>query len=140
MPPPAVPPDGTPKAALSGRPGHRGARPACSKRSRTPPIIPYEAGGEDWLGSALPFDGIQGLPLQLLATAPADELLGDLARNRTFMVLMSSALILLLLPLGWRTGGAVGRALERLAERAQENVLVQLHPPRLPAHAPARGR
>lgn len=119
MPPPAVSSDGTPRLpSLSDL----DVKALSRLRQTVPddPIISYEAGGEDWLGTALPFDGIQGLDLQLLSTAPTDELLGNLSRNRTFMVLMSSALILLLLPLGWRTGGAVGQALERLAERARK--------------------
>ena len=82
-------------------------------------IVLYEENGREWLGAAFPFDGIQGLDLQLLVTAPADELLGDLARTRMHMVLISSLLILLLLPLGWRTGSAVGHVLERLTERAR---------------------
>lgn len=119
MPPPAVSPDGTPRL-----PSLRDLDVKALSRLRQTipddPIISYEASGEEWLGTALPFDGIQGLDLQLLSTAPTDELLGDLSRNRTLMILMSSALILLLLPLGWRTGSAVGQALERLAERARK--------------------
>src|SRR5690606_33949301 len=66
----------------------------------------------------LPFDGIDGVDMRLLTAAPVDELLGALALNRTRMILISVALILLFLPLGWLVGSAVGRALEGIAAQA----------------------
>ncbi|WP_323024618.1 HD domain-containing phosphohydrolase [Castellaniella sp.] len=81
-------------------------------------VVSYESGGREWIGVALPFDGIDGVDMRLLSAAPVDELLGVLALNRTRMILISVALILLFLPLGWLVGSAVGRALEGIAAQA----------------------
>lgn len=81
--------------------------------------VSYQAAGREWLGMVLPFDGIEGIDLRLLAAAPADELLGDLQRNRDRMILIAAILILLLLPLGWWAGSAVGKALEGIAAQAR---------------------
>ena len=81
--------------------------------------ISYEAMGKEWLGLGLPFDSIDGLDLRLLVTAPVDELLGDLERYRTRMILIAIALILLFFPVGWKVGSMVGRALERLTAQAK---------------------
>src|SRR5690606_19993132 len=62
-------------------------------------VVSYESGGREWFGAVLPFDGIDGVDMRLLTAAPVDELLGALALNRTRMILISVALILLFLPL-----------------------------------------
>ncbi|WP_246012848.1 HD domain-containing phosphohydrolase [Pigmentiphaga humi] len=81
--------------------------------------VPYHAAGREWFGIVQPIDGIAGMDLRLLMTAPTGELLGDLERFRTRMVLISIALILLCFPLGWQVGSAVGQALERLTAQAK---------------------
>ena len=81
-------------------------------------VVSYESGGREWFGAMLPFDGIDGVDMRLLTAAPVDELLGALALNRTRMILISVALILLFLPLGWLVGSAVGHALEGIAAQA----------------------
>lgn len=81
--------------------------------------VSYSAAGEDWFGVVLPFYGIEGVDLRLLAAAPARELWGDLAHYRRQMILISIALILVFFPFGWRVGSSVGSALERLAEQAR---------------------
>ncbi|WP_341645897.1 HD domain-containing phosphohydrolase [Thauera sp. SDU_THAU2] len=81
-------------------------------------VVSYESEGREWFGVALPFDGIDGVDMRLLVAAPTDELLGALALNRTRMILLSVALIVLFLPFGWQVGSAVGRALEGMAAQA----------------------
>src|SRR5690606_39448432 len=80
---------------------------------------------------------IDGLSLHLLASAPADELLGDLAHNRNNQILIAIALTLLLLPLGWRAGGSIGKALERITAQAQRLSRFDFS---RPARAPTRLR
>jgi len=81
--------------------------------------VSYEVGDDEWFGVVLPFDGIKGMKAQLLVAVPMDELLGNLARHRTSMILISLVLILLFFPLGWKVGSAVGKALERLTDQAR---------------------
>ncbi|WP_368648523.1 HD domain-containing phosphohydrolase [Castellaniella ginsengisoli] len=81
-------------------------------------VVAYESGGREWFGAALPFDGIEGMDMRLLTAAPVDELLGDLALNRTRMILISIALIALILPFGWQVGSAVGYALEGISAQS----------------------
>ncbi|MFT3799861.1 MAG: HD domain-containing phosphohydrolase [Burkholderiaceae bacterium] len=81
-------------------------------------VVSYESEGREWFGVTLPFDGIDGVDLRLLVAAPLDELLGALVLNRTRMILMSIALIVLFLPFGWLVGSTVGHALEGAAAQA----------------------
>ncbi|MGB3705689.1 HD domain-containing phosphohydrolase [Castellaniella sp.] len=129
-PPASIQPDGQPRlSSLDDLGAAALSRLWKTAPSSTDSVLLYEEDGREWLGAAFPFDGIQGLDLQLLVTAPADELLGDLARNRMHMVLISSVLILLLLPLGWSTGSSVGHALERLTDRARRMSLFDFSRP-----------
>ena len=89
-----------------------------SQGEREGRTVSYETGGREWFGVVLPFDGIDGVDLRLLATAPTSELLGVLERNRARMILISVALIVLFLPFGWQVGSAVGRALEGMTAQA----------------------
>lgn len=82
-------------------------------------VVSYQVDGHEWLGMALPFRGVNGLDLQLLVAAPAEELLGDLAQNRNRMILIAASLIALVMPLGWQAGSMVGEALERTTAQAQ---------------------
>ncbi len=81
-------------------------------------VVSYTSDGLEWSGVVLPFDGIDGVDMRLLAAAPSDELLGALALNRTRMILISIALIVLFLPFGWQVGSAVGHALEGMTAQA----------------------
>lgn len=81
-------------------------------------VVSYQSGGREWFGMALPFDGIDGVDMRLLTAAPAGELLGALVLTRTRMILISIALIVLFLPLGWLVGSAVGRALEDVSAQS----------------------
>ncbi|WP_298016987.1 HD domain-containing phosphohydrolase [uncultured Castellaniella sp.] len=81
-------------------------------------VVSYESGGREWFGMALPFDGIDGVNMRLLTAAPAGELLGPLVLTRTRMILISVALIVLFLPVGWLLGSAVGRALEAVSAQS----------------------
>ncbi|WP_368643077.1 HD domain-containing phosphohydrolase [Castellaniella ginsengisoli] len=90
-------------------------RTAADAESR---VVFYESGEREWLGAILPFDGIDGVQTRLLTATPVDELLGGLVRSRMRMILISLALIVLILPLGWRVGSAVGYALEGIAAQS----------------------
>lgn len=81
-------------------------------------VVSYLSGGREWFGMALPFDGIDGVNMRLLTAAPAGELLGPLVQTRTRMILISVALIVLFLPVGWLLGSAVGRALETMSAQS----------------------
>jgi len=81
-------------------------------------VVSYESGGREWFGMALPFNAIDGVTMRLLTAAPVDELLGPLTHTRTRMILISIALIVLFLPLGWLVGSAVGRALEDVSAQS----------------------
>ena len=98
----------------------------------------YQAGGRRWFGVVQPFDGIDGVDMRLLVAAPASELLGDLERNRTRMILIAMALIVLFLPLGWQVGSAVGQALERTTARALRMSRFDFHRRKSPLASPLR--
>ncbi len=97
--------------------------------------VSYQANGKDWLGIAMPFDAIEGVRLRLLVAAPADELLGDLQRNRDRLILIAAGFILLFLPLGWWAGSSIGKALEDATARARRMSAFDFsHPPTAPTN------
>lgn len=95
-------------------------------------VQPYDVAGTEWLGVVLPFDVWQSDGLQLLVAAPSDDLLGDLKTKAVRLALAIVALALLLMPLGWLAGAAIGRRLDRLTALAQRMSQFDFHRVREP--------
>lgn len=82
-------------------------------------VEPYDVGGVEWLGVSLPFDVWPSEGMRLLVAAPSDELLGDLKQKALRLALVIVGVAMLLMPLGWLAGAAIGRSLDRLSALAQ---------------------
>jgi HD-GYP domain-containing protein (c-di-GMP phosphodiesterase class II) len=82
------------------------------------PVV-YDIAGAEWVGMTLPFNVWPGERMQLLISAPADELLGGYAKKRLRLLLLLCGIVLLLLPLGWYAGANIGRRLDSLTARAR---------------------
>lgn len=95
-------------------------------------VLPYDVAGTEWLGVVLPFEVWQSDGLQLLMATPSDDLLGDLKTKAVRLVLVIVALALLLMPLGWLAGAAIGRRLDRLTALAQRMRQFDFHRVREP--------
>lgn len=76
--------------------------------------ISFYSGGDEWLGVILPFEVGLGEGLRLAMASPMDDLLGDAIERGQRLLMLIGFIILLFLPLGWRAGGSIGRALDRL--------------------------
>ncbi|MDZ7938602.1 MAG: HD domain-containing phosphohydrolase [Rhodoferax sp.] len=85
-------------------------------------VVLFDVQGKEWLGVKLPFDVWQGEGTELLVAAPSDDLLGDLRDKRTRLAFFIALMVLLLLPLGWWAGSAIGRSLDRLTCQAARMV------------------
>lgn len=86
------------------------------KEIGTPQVMEVE--NRRWIGLHTQLDVGLGDPFELLQMIPFDELSAD-ARNRArYYIGMASALALLMLPLGWAAGKAIGRSLTRLRKRS----------------------
>lgn len=79
----------------------------------------FDVDGRNTLGMVLPFDVWPGQTLHLLATAPVDELLGDLQTKRDHVIILVVGMVILLLPLGWLAGSRLGHSLDRLSLQAR---------------------
>lgn len=79
----------------------------------------FIAGGEEWLGQAMPLKSQRWQGLHILMAIPTRELLADVNENLQRQVWLSLGLIALMLPLGWLAGRRVGRSLSGLAAQAQ---------------------
>jgi HD-GYP domain-containing protein (c-di-GMP phosphodiesterase class II) len=82
-------------------------------------VIPYDVGGEEWIGASMPFDVWRSDGLRMLVTAPADDLLGDLKAKAVHLAFLIVGIALFLMPFGWFAGSAIGRSLSRLTSQAQ---------------------
>lgn len=81
-------------------------------------VVGYNADGRRWLGSILPFHGVEGLELKLLVAIPASGLLGPLQRSRLAMIGVAVVLLLVSLPIGWWAGRRIGMSMEIVAQQA----------------------
>ncbi|APW41502.1 HD domain-containing phosphohydrolase [Rhodoferax saidenbachensis] len=90
-------------------------------------VVPYDVAGTEWLGVVLPFDVWQSEGLHLLVAVPSDDLLGDLKSKAVQLALVIIVLALLLMPLGWLAGAAIGRRLDRLTALAQRMSQFDFH-------------
>ncbi|MDY0744638.1 HD domain-containing phosphohydrolase [Paucibacter sp. R3-3] len=80
--------------------------------------ISLDIDGRRWIGLRTRFDIGLGSDLELLQMLPLDELAAA-ARQHALRIIGAAVLVtLLLLPLGWVAGGAIGRSLHRLRERS----------------------
>jgi HD-GYP domain-containing protein (c-di-GMP phosphodiesterase class II) len=91
-------------------------------------VVLFDVGGREWLGVKLPFDVWQGDGMVLLVAAPSDDLLGDLRAKRTRLAFFIGLLVLLLLPLGWWAGSAMGKSLDALTDQAARMVQFDFSP------------
>ena len=82
-------------------------------------VVSYDVNGEEWLGVQLPFDVLRAEGLRLLVAAPSDDLLGELKTKALRLALVIVGIALLLLPVGWLAGAAIGKSLDRLTLLAQ---------------------
>lgn len=76
--------------------------------------IKFYSGGRQWLGVVIPFEVGLGDGLRLAMASPMDDVLGDAVQRGQRLLMLIGFVILLFLPLGWRAGGSIGRALDRL--------------------------
>lgn len=79
----------------------------------------FSAQGQDWWGFTLALPGLGETPLRLLVAHPVQELSAPLLQGRQRMVLLAAALMLLILPLGWWVGRAMGLKLQHQAAQAR---------------------
>jgi HD-GYP domain-containing protein (c-di-GMP phosphodiesterase class II) len=91
-------------------------------------VVLFDVAGREWLGVKLPFDVWQGDGMVLLVAAPSDDLLGDLRAKRTRLAFYIGLMVLLLLPLGWWAGSAIGRSLDALTAQAARMVQFDFSP------------
>lgn len=87
-----------------------------SKGAGKPQLI--EIDGQQWVGLHTQIDVGLGDSLDLLQMLPFDELTADARQRALHYIGMAVALALLLLPLGWATGKAIGSSINRLRERS----------------------
>jgi HD-GYP domain-containing protein (c-di-GMP phosphodiesterase class II) len=82
-------------------------------------VVPFDVAGEEWLGVVLPFNVWRAEGLRLLVASPSADLLGEL-RAKAFRLAVGVCLIaVLLMPVGWLAGAAIGRNMDRLTRLAQ---------------------
>lgn len=81
-------------------------------------VVMFDVQGQEWLGLKLAFDVWQGDGSVLLVATPSEDLLGELHAKRTRLTFFIAFIVLLLLPLGWWAGSAIGRSLDRLTRQA----------------------
>jgi len=96
-------------------------------KGATGKVQAYKVNGTEWVGVALPFDVWQSEGLRLLVTAPSDDLLGELKSKAVTLAGAIIGLALLLMPLGWFAGAAIGRSLDRLTGMAQRMSQFDFH-------------
>lgn len=81
-------------------------------------LMPFELDGRAWIGMSQPFNVWPERRIRLHMVVPVDELLGDLAQRRWRLIAVIGGVILVLLPLGWWAGTAIGRSVDGLTDRA----------------------
>lgn len=82
----------------------------------TPQVMEIE--GQRWVGLHTQIDIGLGTTLDLLQMLPFDELAAEARQRALYFIGMAVALALLLLPLGWAAGKAIGRSINLLRERS----------------------
>ena len=82
----------------------------------TPQVMEIE--GHRWVGLHTQIDIGLGTALDLLQMLPFDELAAEARQRALYFIGMAAALALLLLPLGWAAGNAIGRSINLLRERS----------------------
>lgn len=87
-----------------------------TKDAGKPQLI--ELDGQRWVGLHTQIDIGLGDSLDLLQMLPFDELAADARQRALYYIGMAVALALLLLPLGWAAGKAIGRSINLLRERS----------------------
>ena len=78
----------------------------------------FEVAGREFLGVKLPFDVWEGTSMQLLVTAPVEDLLGNLPQEGRKILWTIVALLVILLPIGWWAGSRIGHSLDSLSTLA----------------------
>ncbi|WP_374536464.1 HD domain-containing phosphohydrolase [Chitinimonas taiwanensis] len=86
---------------------------------RSGQAVELEIDGQRWLGLHTRFDIGLGADLELLEMLPIDELTAESRRHALHIVGIALLVALLLLPLGWLAGGAIGRSMDRLRVRTE---------------------
>ena len=81
-------------------------------------VVSFDVGGEEWLGVALPFKVWPAEGLRLLVASPSADLLGELKTKALHLAMAVCAIALLLMPVGWWAGAAIGRSVDRLTRLA----------------------
>ena len=81
-------------------------------------VVSFDVGGDEWVGVSLPFKVWQAEGLRLLVASPSDDLLGELKAKALRLAMAVCAIALLLMPVGWIAGGAIGRSVDRLTRMA----------------------
>lgn len=86
--------------------------------ARNGAVTTFELSGRRWVGMSQAFNVWPERGIRLEMVVPADELLGDLVRQRDRLVIIIGGVILVLLPLGWWAGTSIGRSVDQLSVQA----------------------
>lgn len=90
-------------------------------------VVPYDVAGTEWIGARIAFNVWASEGMHLLVAAPSDDLLGELRGKALRVATVMVGVALLLLPLGWLAGSAIGRRLDRLTHLAKRMSQFDFH-------------
>ncbi|HYQ23840.1 HD domain-containing phosphohydrolase [Stenotrophomonas sp.] len=91
---------------------------AQSRAARSGTPVQFDIAGRTWIGLRSQLQAGHGQTFDLLEALPLDELAADARRRAAQTLALALLLTLLLLPLGWLAGRALGRSLVGLRERS----------------------
>lgn len=102
-----------------------------SRHTGKPQILTID--GRQWVGLHTQIDIGLGGVFELLQMLPLDELTAEARQRALYFIGLAVILALLLLPLGWAAGKAIGRSINRLRERSLRIARFDFTGSRLPA-------